>query len=122
MAGIFPPFRNEVTIMPFGRYEPSDKNAVGTAVTFFLIGVGAGALAALALAPKTGKQFRRDLKRGFDDAKDTLQDWTEEARDRVRDAKERVRDVAERGVDLAEDLRDAAREKAEPLRRVITRG
>src|SRR6202035_672415 len=105
-------------IMSFGRYESSDGNNVGTAITFFLIGLGAGALTALALAPKTGKQFRRDLKRGYDDAKETLEDWTEEAKDRVRDAKERVRDVAERGADLAEDLR----EKVEPLRRVVSRG
>jgi len=104
--------------MSFGRYESSEGNSVGTAITFLLIGLGAGALVALALAPKTGKQFRRDLKRGFDDAKDTLQDWTEEAKDRVRDAKERVRDVAERGAELADDLR----EKVEPLRRVINRG
>jgi gas vesicle protein len=108
--------------MRFGRYESSDNNNVGTAVTFFLIGIGAGALAALVLAPKTGKQFRRDLKRGYEDAKETLQDWGEEAKDRVRDAKERVKDVADRGADLAEDLRDTAREKVEPLRRVINRG
>ena len=101
--------------MRIGRYESSEGNNIGTAVTFFLIGLGAGALTALALAPKTGKQFRRDLKRGYDDAKDTLQDWTEEAKDRVRD-------VAERGAGLAEDLRDAAREKVEPLRRVVNRG
>jgi len=104
--------------MRSGNYESSDGINLGTAVTFFLIGLGAGALTALALAPKTGKQFRRDLKRGYDDAKDTLQDWTEEARDRVRDAKERVRDVAERGADLADDIR----EKVEPLRRAINRG
>jgi gas vesicle protein len=122
MPGVFPLEWNEVTIMRFGRYESSDGNNAGTAVTFFLIGLGAGALAALALAPKNGKQFRRDLKRGYNDAKDTLQDWTEEAKDRVRDAKERVRDVAERGVDIAEDLRDAARDKTEPLRRIVTRG
>jgi len=108
--------------MSFGRYESSDRNTAGTAVTFFLIGLGAGALAALALAPKSGKQFRRDLKRGFDDAKDTLQDWTEEAKDRARDAKERVKDVAERGVEMAGDLRDAARDKVEPLRRAVNRG
>jgi gas vesicle protein len=113
---------NEVNIMRFGRYESSDKNNAGTAVTFFLIGIGAGALAALVLAPKTGKQFRRDLKRGYEDAKETLQDWSEEAKDRVRDAKEHVRDVAERGADLAEDFRNTAREKVEPLRRVINRG
>lgn len=108
--------------MSSGRYESSDRSNAGTAVTFFLIGLGAGALAALALAPKTGKQFRRDLKRGYDDAKDTLQDWTEEAKDRARDAKERVKDVAERGVEMAGDLRDAAREKVEPLRRAVNRG
>src|ERR1700691_1495796 len=108
--------------MRYGRYESSDSNSIGTAVTFLLIGIGAGALAALVLAPKTGKQFRRDLKRGYEDARETLQDWTEEAKDRVRDAKERVKDVADRGADLAEDLRDTAREKVEPLRRVINRG
>jgi gas vesicle protein len=106
--------------MRFGRYESSsdESSVVGTAITFFLIGLGAGALTALALAPKTGKQFRRDLKRGYDDAKDKIEDWTEEAKDRVRDVSERVRDAAERGADLADGLR----ERVEPLRRVIKRG
>jgi gas vesicle protein len=106
--------------MRFGSYE-SDKSTAGTAVTFFLIGLGAGALVALALAPKSGRQLRRDLKRGYEDARERIEDWTEEARDRVRDAKERVRDVAERSAGIAEDLRDVAREKVEPLRRVINR-
>ena len=104
--------------MRFGRYESSEGSNVGTAVTFFLVGLGAGALVALALAPKTGKQFRRDLKRSYEDAKETLQDWTDEAKDRAQDAKQRVRDVAER----ASDLGDAVREKVEPLRRAINRG
>ena len=108
--------------MQSGKYESSDRNTVGTAVVFLMIGLGAGALAGLLLAPKTGKQFRRDLKRGYDDAKDTLQDWTEEAGERARDARDRVRDVAERGIEMAEDLRDTAREKVEPLRRAINRG
>jgi gas vesicle protein len=103
--------------MSSGRYESSDSNNIGTAVTFLLIGIGAGALAALILAPKTGKQFRRDLKRGYEDAKETLQDWTEEAKDKARDVSERVRDAAERGASLADDLR----EKVEPLRRAVNR-
>ena len=103
--------------MRYGRYESSDSNSIGTAVTFLLIGIGAGALAALVLAPKTGKQFRRDLKRGYEDARVTLQDWKEETRDRVKDVKERVRDAAERGADFAEDVRG----KVEPLRRAINR-
>ncbi len=104
--------------MSTGRYESSEGNNVGTAVTFLLIGLGAGALVALALAPKTGKQFRRDLKRGYNDARETLEDWTEEAKDRVRDVKERARDAAERGASFADDLR----ERVEPLRRVVSRG
>jgi gas vesicle protein len=103
--------------MRLGKYESSDSNTVGTAITFLLIGLGAGALAGLLLAPKTGKQLRRDLKRGYDDAKDTLDDWTEEAKDRVRDVQDRVRDAAERGADLADNLR----EKVEPLRRAMNR-
>jgi gas vesicle protein len=104
--------------MSTGRYESSEGNSAGTAITFLLIGLGAGALVALALAPKTGKQFRRDLKRGYDDARETLEDWTEEAKDRVRDVKERARDAAERGANFADDLR----ERVEPLRRVVSRG
>jgi len=107
--------------MSKSSYE-SEGSHVGTAVTFLLIGLGAGALAGLLLAPKTGKQLRRDLKRGYDDARDTVEDWAEEAKDRVREAGDRVRevtdkvkDVASRGAEIAEDLR-------EPLRRAINRG
>jgi gas vesicle protein len=107
--------------MRLGRYESSDGATTGTAITFLLIGLGAGALAGLLLAPKAGKQFRRDLKRGYDDAKETLDDWTEEAKDRVSDVHERVRDVAERGANMAGDLRDTVKDKVEPLRRAINR-
>ena len=108
--------------MRIGKYESSENSNVGTAITFLLIGLGAGALAGLLLAPKSGKQLRRDLQRGYDDAKDTIGDWADEAKERVREAGDRVRDVASRGADLADDLRDAAREKVEPLRRAINRG
>jgi gas vesicle protein len=109
--------------MRIGRYESSEGSNVGTAITFLLIGLGAGALAGLLLAPKSGKALRRDLRDGLDDARDTLGDWADDAKSKVRDASERVRDVASRGVemasDLGSDLRDAAKEKVEPLRRVV---
>jgi len=108
--------------MRIGRYESSDNSNVGTAITFLLIGLGAGALAGLLLAPKSGKQLRKDLKRGYDDALDTVGDWADDAKDHVRNASDKVRDVASRGAEIAEDLRDTVREKAEPLRRVINRG
>ena len=94
--------------MRHGNYEPSDRSSMGTAVTFFLIGLGAGAAAALLLAPKTGKQLRKDLKRGYADAMDRIDDLKDEAR-------ERMDDVMERGADLADTLR----EKAAPLGRAI---
>jgi gas vesicle protein len=100
--------------MRFGRYEPSDKTSVGTAVTFLLIGMGAGALVALLLAPQSGKQLRKDLRRKYEGALDTLDDWKDEA-------KERAEDVLERGAELAEDLRGAAREKVAPLGRALRR-
>ena len=115
--------------MRIGRYESSEGTNVGTAITFFLIGLGAGALAGLLLAPKSGKLLRRDLQRGYEDAKDAVGEWAEEtaekAKEGVREAGERVRDIASRGIevaaDLGEDLRDKVREKAEPLRRAINR-
>src|SRR5215470_4312753 len=103
--------------MTSGRYESSESSHIGTAITFLLIGLGAGALAGLLLAPKTGKQLRKDLRRGYEDAKDSFGEWADEARDRAREVSERVRDVAARGAEVAEDLR----EKVEPLRRAINR-
>jgi gas vesicle protein len=115
--------------MRIGSYESSEGGNIGTALTFFMIGLGAGALAGLLLAPKTGKQLRRDLRRGYEDARDAASDWADEAKDRIREAGdhvretgERIRDAAQRGAEMAEDLRDAARDKVEPLRRAINRG
>lgn len=100
-----------------GRYESSESSNVATAITFLLIGLGAGALTGLLLAPKTGKQLRRDLQRGYEDARENFGDWAEDAKDRVREVSDRVRDVASRGVEIAEDLR----ERAEPLRKAMKR-
>ena len=100
--------------MRIGKYESSSRSNVGTAVTFLMIGVGAGALIALMLAPKTGKQMPKELRRRYDDARDTLQDWSEEAIDRVND-------IADRSGDWADELRDLAREKAAPIAKAMKR-
>jgi gas vesicle protein len=94
--------------MRTGSYESSDKSTAGTAVTFLLIGLGAGALVALLLAPKTGKQMRKDLRRKYDDARDAMEDFAEEA-------KERVNEVVERGSEWVE----TARERVEPLTKAM---
>jgi len=94
--------------MRTGNYESSDKSTAGTAVTFLLIGLGAGALVALLPAPKTGKQMRRDLRRKYDDVRETVEDFAEEA-------KERVNDVMERGSEWV----DTARERVDPIARAV---
>lgn len=95
--------------MRIGRYESSEGTA-GTAVSFLLIGLGVGAALGLLLAPKTGRQLRKDLRRSYDDAIDTASDWTDEAKDRFGDA-------VEKGSDFADDLRA----KAKPLKDLLRR-
>jgi len=103
--------------MTTGRYESSDSANVCTAITFLLIVLGAGTVLGMLLAPKAGKQLRRDLRRGYEEARDNFGEWADDAKDRVRDVGERVRDAAVRGAEFAEDLR----EKVEPLRKAIQR-
>jgi len=89
--------------MHSGKYE-SSEGRTGTAITFLLIGLGAGAALGLLLATKTGRQLRKDLRRSYDDALETASDWKEEAKDRFEE-------VVEKGADFAEELRS----KTKPL-------
>src|SRR5690348_11313431 len=82
-----------------GRYEPDQGSRVGTAVTFLLIGLGAGAVVGMLFAPKAGRQMRRDLRRQYDTARETFDDWKENAKDFAEE-------VMDRGSDLADELRD----------------
>jgi len=101
--------------MRVGKYEVSEKSSgAGTAITFLMIGLGAGALVALLMAPKTGKQMRRELRRRYDDARESLQDWSE-------DAKGRLDDMVDRSADWAEELKEVARDKAGPIAKAIKR-
>ena len=93
--------------MRIGKYEGSE---VGSALTFLLIGLGVGAALGLLLAPKSGKQLRRGLRRSYEDALDNISEWTDEARERFEEA-------VEKGADFTEELRA----KAEPLSKVLRR-
>jgi gas vesicle protein len=87
-----------------GRYESG--NNVGTALSFLLIGLGAGAVVGMLFAPKTGRHMRRDLRRGYANACEAFDDWKETARDFAEDAVERSAGVAE---DLKERIRPLTR-------------
>jgi len=97
--------------MRIGKYEASESaNTAGTAVTFLLIGLGAGALLGMLLAPKAGKQMRKDLRRKFDSARETVDEWTD-------DAKEFAEEAMERGAEIA----DQVKEKVAPLTKAMRR-
>jgi gas vesicle protein len=72
-----------------------------------LIGVGAGALTALLLAPRSGRQTRRMLRRKYEDAMETQNEradewkergaeWAETARGWVGSAKEAAENATEK--------------------------
>ena len=94
----------------FGDYQPSERSTVGLAITFLFIGLGAGALAALLFAPKTGKQIRRELRRKNENAKDVIEDWQEQAGDAI-----------EKGAEWASSARDAAKERVAPFAKAVKR-
>ena len=80
-----------------GKYESG--STAGTAITFLLIGLGAGTIIGMLLAPKPGRQMRRDLRRGYESARETFDDWKENAKDFAEE-------VMERGSDIADEVRD----------------
>ena len=57
-----------------GDYQPAEEGTFGLALTFLLVGLGVGALVALVIAPKSGRQMRRSLRRRYEDARDTIGD------------------------------------------------
>ena len=88
----------------------SDGVSIATALTFLLVGLGAGALVGMMYATKPGKQFRKDLRRKLDDARETLDDWKDQAMEVAEEA-------MDRGGDLADDLRERVAPIAKNLRR-----
>lgn len=97
--------------MRIGNHEDSDTvGRVGTAVTFLMIGLGAGALVALLLAPTSGKRMRRELRKRYETARDTLETWKDDAREMAEEA-------VERGSGIAEGIRDRVTPLAKAVRR-----
>ena len=96
--------------MQSGKYESSEGGNVGTALTFLLIGLGAGALVGLMYAPKTGRQMRKELRKKYETARETLDDWKDQAREAAEDA-------IDRGAEIAEEVR----ERVTPLTKGVRR-
>ena len=50
-------------------------------LTLLCVGLALGALTALLMAPKTGKQMRRKLRRTYQGARDRMEDFSDQATD-----------------------------------------
>ena len=89
---------------PNGEYEESSSFGLG--LTMLFIGLAAGALVALLLTPKTGKEMRRTLRRKYEDARELMDDIGDQAGDWI-----------EKGSEWA----DKAKSKMPPLKRPFGR-
>jgi|SRR3954466_9300064 gas vesicle protein len=95
----------------FGLYERSEGGSqAGTALAFLFIGLGIGALSALLFAPQSGEKTRKLIRRKYENALDTVEDWSDQAGD-----------VWEKSVDYAKDTRDRVSEKVAPMAKAALR-
>jgi len=75
----------------------SPGGGVSFAIAMLFIGLAAGSVTALLLAPKSGRQMRRTLRRKYEDARDAVDDikdqagdWLDKGSDWAEKAKSRV--------------------------------
>jgi gas vesicle protein len=67
---------------------------VGSKVTYFLVGLGVGALVGILFAPKTGEETRDFLAKKADEGKDYAQKKARELRERADELIERSKEIA----------------------------
>jgi len=83
---------------------------VGSKVTYFLVGLGVGALVGILFAPKSGEDTREFLSKKADEGRDFAQRKAKELRERADDLIERSKDAATRGKDSITSAVEGARE------------
>jgi gas vesicle protein len=83
---------------------------VGAKVTYFMMGIGIGALIGILFAPKSGEETREYLSQKADEGKDYAQKKARELRERAEDLLERSKDVARGQKDSISAAVEAGRE------------
>ena len=83
---------------------------VGSKVTYFLVGLGIGALVGILFAPKSGEETRDFLSKKADEGKEYAQRKAKELRERADDLIERGKEVAVRQKDSIAAAVEGARE------------
>jgi gas vesicle protein len=83
---------------------------VGSKVSYFLVGLGVGALMGVLFAPKSGEETRDYLNKRADDGREFAQKKAKELRDRADDLIERGKDAATRKRDSIASAVEAGRD------------
>ena len=83
---------------------------VGSKVTYFLVGLGVGALVGILFTPKSGEETREFLSKKADEGKDFAQRKARELRERADELIERGKDAAVKGKDSLSAAVEGARE------------
>jgi gas vesicle protein len=86
--------------------EEDDDSSFSFGLAMLCIGLAAGALAGLLLAPQTGKQMRRRLRRRYEDAREAVEDFGDQAGD---------------WIDKGSEWADKAKGKVSPLTKQFKR-
>jgi gas vesicle protein len=82
----------------------------GSKVSYFLVGLGLGALVGVLFAPKSGEETRELLSQKADEGRDYAQRKARELRERADELLERSKDVANRKKDSLSAAVEAGRE------------
>jgi gas vesicle protein len=86
----------------------SDK--VSSKVSYFLVGVGIGALVGILFAPQSGEETREFLVSKADEGRDFAQRKARELRERAEDLIERSKEIMSRQKDAISSAVDAGKE------------
>jgi len=82
----------------------------GSRISFFLVGLGIGALVGILFAPKSGDETREYLSQKADEGRDYAQRKARELRERAEDLVERSKSAAARQKENLSAAVDAGRE------------
>jgi gas vesicle protein len=83
---------------------------VGSKVSFFLVGLGIGALIGILFAPKSGEETREYLTSKADEGRDYAQKKARELRERAEDLIERSKEIMARQKESLSAAVDAGKE------------
>jgi len=86
------------------------ENNGGSKLGFFLAGLGIGAILALLLAPKSGKETRDYITQKAEEGKDYVKAKTEELRRQAEDAVEKGKDLVSKQKDLLSAALEAGKQ------------